>query len=313
MPAGSPISDVRLNRFNGAAYVRDEFFLTETLSLALGARDEVMRTAIDGTTLDTMALSTADLDDASTQWEQAYDASLLYHPTAGQKYFARASTLYRFPFLDEYGSYRGFTPGFNSDLKPEKGWQIETGLSVEVWKKLVYDLRVYQLTMRDEIAWGLKRNENLDKTRRNGLETGLRWADAKWGAVGLNYQLIDAEFAAGANEDKTIPLVPTQVVSLDGELKVAYGVSLLGAVRAVSSQYVGGDNANVSDRMTGYATVDTGVRYEPAFLKDVSLLFSCDNVFDKTYATTGFWGWGYGDSYYPANGRTWKVSASYAF
>lgn len=312
--AGPKISDVRLNRLDGALYARDEFFLSDTLSVALGARGEAMRTSINGTSLDWWSAQTSDLDDSSIDRETANDATLLFRPTARQKYFMRASTLYRFPFLDEYGSYRGFTPGFNSGLSPERGWQIESGLACEVFDGVVYDLRVFQLNMQDEIAWGNNKNENLDETRRNGLETGLRWTTSRRDSIGVSYQLLDAEFSAGANEGKEIPLVPAQVLTVDGELQVAYGISLLGAMRAASSQYFGDDNGNLGDRIAGYSTFDTGVRYVPTALKDLSILFSCDNVFDTTYATTGFWGWNVlADTYYPANGRTWRMSASYAF
>lgn len=308
LPGPSRLSDVRLDRVSGALYARDEFFFSDSVSMAVGARGESMRTAIDG------ASGGVGLDDSSTDWENAFDAALLFRPADSQKYFVRASTLYRYPFLDEVASYQGWGPGFNPTLDPETGWQLEAGLSVEIWSALVYECRVYQLNMRDEIAWGNGRNENLDETRRSGLETGLRWSPAKWGSLGLNYQLIDAEFADGANKDKTIPLVPSQVLTLDGEIEVAQGVSLLGALRAVSSQHVGDDNGNVSDRLAGYAIFDAGMRYEPTFLDGFSLLFSCDNLFNKTYATTGFWGWGFvDDTYYPANGRMWKCTASYTF
>lgn len=307
IPAGPRTSDVQLKRFNGALYARDEFFFTDALSLALGARGEALRTAIDGVSGGTP------LNDASTDWQTAFDAALLFRPTSSQKYFLRGSTLYRYPFMDEIASYQGWGAGFNPGLDPEKGWQLEAGLSLDLTDQLTYDLRVYQLNMRDEIAWGTFQNENLDKTRRNGLETGLRWTLPKWGSLGLSYQLIDAEFSDGPNKGKDIPLVPAQILTLDAELDVAYGVTLLGAMRAVSPQHVGDDNANLSERIEGYATFDTGVRYTPDVLKGFSLLFACDNVFDKTYATSGFWGWGFGDSYYPANGRTWRFSASYTF
>ena len=307
IPIGPQTSNVQLKRFNGALYARDEFFLTETLSLAIGAREEIMRTAINGVSGGTA------LDDSSTDWQTAFDTALLFRPTPAQKYFLRGSTLYRYPFMDEIASYQGWGASFNPGLDPEKGWQLEIGLALDLTERLTYELRAYQLNMRDEIAWGTGQNENLDQTRRNGLETGLRWSLPEWGSVGLNYQLIDAEFSDGPNKDNAIPLVPAQILTLDGELEIAYGVTLLGAMRAVSSQYVGDDNGNSSERIEGYATFDLGVRYNPDFLKDFSILFACDNVFNKTYATSGFWGWGVGDSYYPANGRTWRFSASYTF
>jgi len=307
LPTGPLMSDACLKRLNGALYARDEFFFTETLSLAFTARGEVMRTTIDGNS------SGSELGGGSTDWQYAFDASLLFRPEKGQKYYLRGSTLYRYPFLDEIASYQGWGPGFNSDLEAEKGWQIEAGLSVEILEQVTYDLNIYQLNLRDEIAWAGVKNENLDRTRRNGLETGLRWEPPKWGSIGLNYQLVDAEFAAGRNEDNIIPLVPMHVLTLDGQLNVAYGLSLLGTARAVSSQYLGDDNGNVADQLAGYVTVDVGARYEPTFLEGFSLLCTCDNVLDTTYATAGFWGFGWGDRYYPANGRTWKISVSYRF
>jgi len=300
-------ADADLKRLFGALYLRDEFFLLETLSLAFTARGEGMRTAIDGVSAGTP------LDGSTTDWQYALDVALLYRPAKGQKYYLRGSTLYRYPFLDEVGSYQGWGPGFNEDLQPEKGWQLEAGLSLDLFDQVTYDLNVYHLSLRDEIAWSGMQNENLDQTCRNGLETGLTWSLPAWGTLGLNYQLIDAEFADGANKGNEIPLVPTHVVTLNGEAKVAYGVSLLGTLRAVSSQYLGDDNGNVAERLEGYMTLDVGARYEPPFLKGFSLLCGCDNVFDTNYATAGFWGWGWGDRFYPANGRTWKLSASYQF
>jgi iron complex outermembrane receptor protein len=306
LPAGAPLSDVQLDRLDGALYARDEFFFSDRLSLALGARREAMRTAIAGTA------GGVSLDDSSTDWQSAFDAALLFRPEKGQKCFLRASTLYRYPFLDEVASYQGWGSGFDPNLNPEKGWQIEAGLSVEISRELVYDLRIYQLNMTDEIAPDpiTFANKNLDETRRNGFETGLRWSPEKWGSIGLNYQLIDAEFSAGANKGKIIPLVPTHVVTLDGELKTGKGVSLLGAMRAVSPQFLGDDTDNNSDRIPSYMVFDAGVRYEPAFLDGFSLIFACDNVFDKSYATTGF---EWLNSLYPANGRMWKLNASYTF
>ena len=306
LPTGARTSDVQLDRLSGALYTRDEFFIADELSLALSARREAMRTAIDGFSGATR------LNDSSTDWQSAFDATLLFRPQQGQKYYLRASTLYRYPFLDEIASYQGWGAGFNPTLAAEQGRQLEAGLSVDLRRDVVYDLRVFHLDMRDEIAWSSTsyRNENLDKTRRDGLETGLRWSPSHRGSLGINYQLINAEFADGVDNGKNIPLVPEHILTLNGELHVAYDVSLLGAVRTVSSQFLGDDNDNSSSRIPGYAVFDTGVRYEPAFLDGFSLIFACDNVFDKVYATTGF---EWENSLYPANGRMWRFTASYTF
>ena len=324
LPTGAWIADAAMDRASGALYAYDEFFILDTLAITAGARGEVMRTTANGSgkwdDYSTWPARTviSPFNGGKTDWQQAYDVGLLFRPDAGedirQKYFARGSTLYRYPFVDEIASYQGFgQPSMNTGLDPEYGWQLEAGLALELFDTLTYDLRGYYLEMQDEIAWGDSRNVNLDKTRRYGLETGLRWSPEPWGTLGVTYQLVDAEFAAGANKGKTVPLAPAHVITLDGELNIAYGVSLLGAMRVCDNQYLGDDNANAADKIPGYATFDVGLRYAPKFLDGFALTASCDNILDKTYATTGFWGWGYGDSFYPANGRTWRISASYTF
>ncbi len=308
LATGAMLSDVMLDRWSGAAYGRDELFFTDELSLALGARGEAMRTRVSGSS------GGLRLSDSDTETAWAADLAALWRPTEKQKYYVRGGTLYRFPFLDEIASYQGYGAGFNPDLEPEKGWFLEVGLSVEIVPTVVYDLRLYHMGMRDEIAYVYPNNVNLDRTRRDGLETAIRWTPERWGSLGLTYNLVNAEFDKGVNEGNDVPLVPKQVVTLDGVLNIGAGVSLLAAVRGVSDQYTGGDNGNVSDRIAGYATVDVGVRYCPEFVKGLSLLLACDNVFDKTYAESGYWGYGYGpDSFYPANGRMWRITMEYQF
>ncbi|MCL1922231.1 MAG: TonB-dependent receptor [Kiritimatiellaeota bacterium] len=318
LPGGAMMSDAKLERQSAALYAHDTFYILETLALAAGARGEVMRTTAEGRgawyDYSTWSSRVSPFDGGKTDWQQAFDAALLFRPAKGQKYYVRGATLFRYPFADEIANYQGYSqPGMNTDLDPEYGWQLEAGLSLELFDALTYDLRGYLLEMRDEIAWGNGRNVNLDKTRRWGLETGLRWSPEPWGALGIMYQLVDAEFAAGANKGKLVPLVPAQVITVDAEASIAYGVSVFGATRVCGRQYLGDDNANLGGKIPGYATFDVGVRYSPAFLEGFSLTASCDNVFDKTYATTGFWGWGGADSFYPANGRTWRLAATYAF
>lgn len=298
LPAQVRMVEATLKRFNSALYARDEFNITDSLSAAAGLRGEVMRTSIGN-----------DVHGSDTSWQQAYDISFNFRPTDRQKYYLRGSTLYRYPFLDEIASYQGFgADGFNADLDPETGWQLEAGLAVEVLRDVNYELRFFHLELRDEIAYVWPTNENLDQTRRDGLETSVRWNPAKWGSLGLAYQLVQAEFSDGPNNGNAVPLVPSQYLTLDGELNVAYGISLLAAMRTSASQYAGGDIANQSDRIAGYAVFDLGVRYQPHFVKGLDFLFSCDNFLDEDYTNYVYWG-----GYYPANGRMWRMTAKYAF
>ena len=86
-------------------------------------------------------------------------------------------------------------------------------------------------------------------------------------------------------------------------------MALLGNVHYVDTRYSGSDFANTATKLDDYATLDLAVRYEPHFLKGLTLLVGADNVFDNEYAYCSF----YGSAYYPAAGRTWKLCASYSF
>jgi len=312
LPTAAREGDAALKRFNAAGYARDECFLTEALSVVYGVRLEWMRTSVRGQDFGTR------LGGSRADWQHAHELALLFRPEPWQKYFLRASALYRYPFMDEMAFYQGMDTAFNSRLKPETGWQVELGASLDITDELTWDLRLYRLAMNNEIAYVYDmttwtgQNENLDRTCRYGAEAAMRWSPAEWGSYGVAYNWVDARFSGGENRDNLVPLVPAHVLSADAEIQVAFGVSVFGAMRAVCSQYPGGDKENAARRMAGYALFDVGCKYKPGFLKGASVMFSCDNVFDKTYASSGFGGMGW-DYYYPANGRTWRLTASYEF
>ena len=291
-----------LTRFDSALYARDEFHFTDAWSLLFGLRGNTMDTRAD--------LDSGTLKRSTTDWQTAGEAVLNFRPTARQKYYLKAARFYRYPFVDEIASYQYGAPAFDADLDPETGWLFEGGASVEVLKNLVYDLRLYHMAMQDEIMYYNWHNVNAPDTEHNGLETSLRWTPGgPWGNYGLTYQLEDAFFSDGQFKDNEIPLVPKHVATLDGEIPVACGVSLLAAMHYAAEQTTGNDFDNLGAySVDTYTTFDAGVKYEPTFVKGLSLVFACNNVLDELYATKA-----YGNYYYPANGRTWCLTAKYTF
>ncbi|MCL1857355.1 MAG: TonB-dependent receptor, partial [Kiritimatiellaeota bacterium] len=172
---------------------------------------------------------------------------------------------------------------------------------------------------KDEIFWDgwfpSGGSVNLDKTTRYGTDLGVTWRPVEALRFRLAYQWTHAKFAAGANDGKRIPLVPEHVVTLGGEQTLLGEWSLTETLRGVGEQYMGGDTANAGKRLAGYVTLDLGLRYAPKRCDGLWLLLSCDNILDETTATSAMWGYGdpaY-DSYYPANGRTWRLTARYQF
>ena len=282
-----------------AAYAQDEFFFTETLSLTLGARAERIHNRIAsnaGTT-------------SYSQTEQAYEAALLYRPADNAKCFARVSRYYHAPFIDETLGWSGVP---NTSLTPETGYGIETGAEVTFLAEWIASITLYEMRASDEIYYNPVAYMNVnapDDTRRRGLETALRWSRERVGGFNIAYELFDSRFTGGIYKDNDVPLTPDHMLTVNGEVYILPCLAALGTARYVSSQTSGSDFANQAEKLDAYGTLDVALRYEPAALKGLRLIGGIDNLFDREYAYCGF----YGTSYYPANGRAWKLCAAYTF
>ena len=310
-------TDASLRRVNAGVYVQDEFSITKELVLTLGGRQEIHRYSSDVEDV----FGGTSTDQNTTYHQMAGDAALVYHPTERVKIFGRVGSLYRDPFLDELTTayYGG---AMLNGLQPETGMQYELGSSVILAPEWSAELSVYRLDMKNEIAFDpnilpFGANSNLSATRRYGADAALTWARNDVGLVSLAYDYVDAQFsrdepAIGASEGRHIPLVPAHVLTLRGELELPFDFTALAVVHAVSEQFLGEDNANAAEKLPTYSTLDLGLRYHPHQVEGLDVLVGVDNVCDHIYAGSGYDYYG-APTYYPAAGRTWKVTAMYRF
>lgn len=304
---GTPYSNIwDYDRTTWAGYAQNALSITETLTFSTGIRYERFFNRITG----------PQQTDSASHGEAAYEAALLYQPQAFVKLFARAAHFYRAPFVDEVVGWGGIP---NMNLNPETGLSLETGTEVTLAKEWTLSLTAYQMETADEIyyhldAMGMGSNINAPyDTRRQGAESALRWQRDSVGSVALSYNYVQAEFIEGPYDNNTFPLVPLHTLSLNSEAYITPEVAILGGIRTVSSQYLDTDFVNAEEQLKAYGLLDLAVRYEPSYLKGLRLLAGADNVLDKRYASyagTSTWS---GPYYYPANGRTWKLCASYTF
>jgi iron complex outermembrane receptor protein len=306
--------DADLKRWSLGGYLQQEIALSKKVSLILGGRIERCGFKSDIVYVQT---PTNRSNESLVYSRAAFDASLIYRPATGYKFYARAASIYRYPFLEEMASYTGYAPpSLNSSLRPEKGFHYEIGAAARPYRDLDIDVALYQINMKDEIAWDGSQNSNLDQARRRGLDAGITWKRQDVGLLSASYSLVDAEFTSGANKHCTVPLVPAQMLSLRGELELPADFTLLGGVKIVGKQRLGGDVDNSIPKMDDYTVVNVGLRYQPHQIKGLQLLFTIDNLFNQNYANMAFEGfpaWNIPDAYYPAAGRTWRFAASYKF
>jgi iron complex outermembrane receptor protein len=296
---GPIASKVSLDRSGLGIYAHNTTRPIDALAITLGAREQRYSTRATDTTLTTAS----DRTDSKT----ASELGLIWQAAPAWKVFAKASTTFRYPVLDELTTYGGFAlPA----PKPESGKGIDIGAE---WRSGGHSVQAtfYDLKMMDEIAWNTFtfQNENLQKTRHRGVEIDSRWRLAKNWRFNLSWSGKEAEFREGANAGKTIPLVPEQrwAAMLTWEGGSVGTHSLL--ANHVGSRYFGGDDANVREKLPAYTTLDWQSNWRMAQW-DLGLRIA--NLTDKKYASLGF-DYGFGASYYPANPRAGYVTARYKF
>ena len=93
-------------------------------------------------------------DDSVTHDARALDASLTWNFAEKAKAFARAGSVFRFPFVDEQISYIGYgSDPFYTALDPESGRNYELGATVALASQLNLGLTLFLMDMKDEISW----------------------------------------------------------------------------------------------------------------------------------------------------------------
>lgn len=289
---------VRIDQTSQAIYLQNQTQLTSSLTLTAGARHQrVEQSAHDSTGLKL----------ANDHETNIGELGLSYELAPGLRVFSRFGTTFRYASLDELTTFVGFV---NKAVLPERGRFIDLGTQ---WSGNGYSLKLtaYSLNMTDEIAYnGLtNQNENLAKTRHQGIEVnGSYELNHQWQlSTGLNLQ--KAEFREGVNQGRTIPLVPNvqATAAITFKPTAAWNLSLLG--NYVGERYFGGDTHNQFEQLPAYTTGDFIVSWRQAAWTFRARVL---NLADKKYAPVGF-NYGYGESYYPADGRAFLADVRYSF
>jgi outer membrane receptor protein involved in Fe transport len=147
--------------------------------------------------------------------------------------------------------------------------------------------------------------ENVDRTRRTGLEAGVEVRAGSRFAAFATYTAQRAVFGTDlviaspfhpnaegreitVGEGARLPGVPAHSAKVGVSGLVTPRLQVGVTVRAQSEQYFRGDEANMLDRLPGFAIVDADVRQR---LTDrVAVVGRVHNLFDTDYATFGILG-----------------------
>jgi iron complex outermembrane receptor protein len=282
-------------------YLLDEYSLLDNLNISAGIRYELNRVAVD-------TIVGTDIDNEKYHNALVWDAGIAWEFIPRSKLYGRYETVFRYPFIDEQINFQGFGPdSFNSDLEPERGYNLESGLDLALFKDLLnIRINLFFLEMRDEIAWGVTGNENLDNTRHMGAEAEIRLNIMDFIILEGNYTYTYAVFTNGANKDKRIPLVPEHDAFAELVIKLPLGFSLGPSLHYVGESYQGGDYDNSKPLVSDHLLLNAFLRYAPEGIPGkLQFMFLAGNILNQHFATV------YWDTYYPEPGLNWKISVSY--
>jgi outer membrane receptor protein involved in Fe transport len=185
------------------------------------------------------------------------------------------------------------------DAEAGADWEPTRGVAVEA--------TVYRADVRNEIVFAAAQNaagyfQNVARTRCQGVELSATAALAGGARLAASYTLTDATYrsvarlasaldaADSARVGDRMPLSPThRATASAGLTRVVRATVLDGelSLRAASSQFLRGDEANDQRPLAGYAVAALRLAVErPRW----TLAANVTNLFDRRYATFGVYG-----------------------
>ena len=298
------------NRDRYAGFLHDEFFITEELSLVAGARLECIDNRWNGIGPWTGAGGMR--KPKTRDWMGDYELGLVFRPMEDFKTYIKGTRFHRSAFCDEMNYSVDGQP-----LDPETGASLDVGAEISFLEDFKFDVNGYGMVMEDEIFLSpnplASRNCNSPaKTRRIGLDAGLSWLHEKFAEASIRYGVVHADFGSGEYHGCDVPYVPNHRIRAEAGYWIFDDLEIKGGYSFVSAQYLSGDYLNNADRLPAYSLFDVGVYYSPSWAKGWKAAFVMDNLFDRNYCDYALYS-AWGNSYYPACGRSFMFTLSYEF
>lgn len=288
---------ISISKIDYGYYLQDEFFFNDKLSLNLGYRYTEVELKNN--------VCTATCEGSKQEFnESASKTGMTYNYKQGSKGFLSYSSGYRLPTTDEISLANG-------KLKPEQADTYEGGIVHSFNDRLETRLTLYSMNIKNEIYFNpnvgmFGANENLNKTKHEGAELGIRAALSDSFSIFGNWTYTRATYESGLYEGKTIPLIPQNSINIGGNLKIYRNYLVTLKTNWVGERILGDDFENNADRLPDYMTLDTKLSYES---NRVNVYIGINNILDKEYVEYGnVWG-----AFYPLPERNYYGGIKVSF
>jgi iron complex outermembrane recepter protein len=285
-----------ISKSDTGLYIQDEFFISDKISLSLGYR-------YADTRFDDTVSGFTTVSDEQKFTEDAYRAGVTFNYANGSKIFVNYAKGYRLPTTDELFDFTGII----TNLKPEKSDTYEAGIVHAFGKRVQARITVYTMDVRDELFFnpiggqlGFGTNENLDKTKHTGVETGFTAAVTDGVSVFGNFTYADVKFKSGPYDGNRIQLVPEYSASLGGDFRFLKSFLLAANANWIGEKYLDNDVRNDFDKMESYIVVNAKLSYT---YKGLTAYIGVNNIFNEEFSEYGIVGLSGNKNFYPAPER----------
>jgi iron complex outermembrane receptor protein len=286
--------------YNLAAYVQDEFNLTEHLRVVAGGRYEYWQT-YDGE-------SDPDIPSGPPTYYPNRSANSLtgkigaiYALTDDWTIRASVGNAFRNPTVyDLYGSftYMGMTWGASPNLNPERDWSYELGPHKRFGSRAMFDATYFQNNISDLIyqeadlavdpTGNYFINVNAAHGRTRGVEAEMREQLLSWLTAKASYTFTDAIITANPVEPdsvgKHVPEIPDHMAGIQLIAQHDKWTGVL-AGRYVSGSFKSDNNSDTVKGVFGaldpYFLLDLNAGYQ--INRHVQLIATGDNLLNRLY------------------------------
>jgi iron complex outermembrane receptor protein len=281
-------------------YLLDEFSILENLIFSLGGRWE-------WATYD-VSQDLSGVDDRKRESEPAWNVGLTYLFGKGSSVFLSAKRSFRFPVSDEFIQFVFPPPTFqptiqiNSGMKPQTGYHYEAGVRHTFKDWLEGNLTLFWMDLRNELFFNplTFSNENYPKTRRRGLEVGIKAKPLPWLDVWGNYGYVHPALRRDGFSGKDIPGVSRHKGSIGADIHAGRGFLFNARANFIGPRRFISDWGNQVGRLDGYYTLDATLSYS---WKGLKAFVGVNNITNQKYAEYGVLNFAGLPFYYPSPER----------
>ena len=258
-------------------YLLDELSLLEELILSLGYRHEWVKYDL----FQEVPMAKDRLRDSEPAWNAGLDFLFGKRSSA----FLSVKRSFRYPVSDELIQ---FFPVFqvNPNIKAQTGYHYEGGIRYSLTDQIEGNLTLFWIDTRDEIFFNplTFSNENLSKTRRQGIEVGKTFRPFPWLLVWGNYGYTLPRIRSSSFSGNDIPGVPRHKGSIGTDLSPGKGFQFNARANFVGSRHFISDFSNQVGRLDGYYTLDAKISYT---WKGFKAFAGVNNILNHKYSEFG--------------------------